>query len=171
MTARAIHPAMLIERDLLVQCEMGKTRTSGPGGQHRNKVETGVILTHTPTGIEARAGERRSVTENKRVAIRRLRLALATEHRVLVPLGEVRTPLWIERSRGGTVSCNIEHWDFPAMIAEALDVAWACEADVSRAAARLAVTSSQLLKLIKQHPPAWQQLKAWRAERGLPTLR
>ena len=34
--------------------------SSGPGGQHRNKVETAVVITHTPSGIQGEASERRS---------------------------------------------------------------------------------------------------------------
>ena len=33
---------------------------SGPGGQHRNRTESGVRLTHRPTGIVVLATERRS---------------------------------------------------------------------------------------------------------------
>jgi RF-1 domain len=168
---RPAHPASLSEAALVSQCEMGKQRTGGPGGQHRNKVETAVTLLHEPTGIEAQASERRSVTENKRVAIRRLRLALAVEHRVHVGLGEVRSALWLDRSRGGKIACNAEHWDFPSLLAEAMDVVFACDGDVSRAAARLAVTASQLVKLVKEHPPAMQRLNQWRTERGLHALK
>ena len=91
---REPHPAMLDEEDLLAACEWARSRDGGPGGQHRNKVETTVTLVHTETGISAKAGERRSVRENRPVAIRRLRLALATQHRVGIPAGDCRSPLW-----------------------------------------------------------------------------
>lgn len=45
---------------------------SGPGGQHRNKVESGVRLRHRPTGITVIATERRSQHANREVAFERL---------------------------------------------------------------------------------------------------
>ena len=45
----------------------------GPGGQHRNKTESGVRLTHRATGVVVVATERRSQAQNRSVALGRLR--------------------------------------------------------------------------------------------------
>src|SRR5690348_13002645 len=44
----------------------------GPGGQHRNKTESGVRLHHRPSGLRVMATERRSQYENLRVGFERL---------------------------------------------------------------------------------------------------
>lgn len=52
-------------------------RGSGPGGQHRNTSETGVRITHLPTGLVATATESRSRLRNKQRAMQRLEEKLA----------------------------------------------------------------------------------------------
>jgi len=165
------HPATLEPEALLAQCELGKDRSSGPGGQHRNKVETKVTLTHTPTGVAGQAGERRSAQENKRVALTRLRLALATEVRSPAPVGDARSELWRSRCRGGRIACNPKHKDYPAMLAEALDMIDACGLEPKKAALRLECTASQLIKLVKDHPPAFAAWNKERTARGMHTLK
>jgi len=65
------------------ECRIEFFRASGPGGQRRNKVETGVRIVHIPTGLRARASERRSQARNRAEALRRLaaRLALLRRRR------------------------------------------------------------------------------------------
>ncbi len=165
------HPASLADEALLAQCILTRGKSQGPGGQHRNKVETKVTLHHEPTGIEAHAGERRSQAQNKAVALFRLRLELATHARCPVPLGEIRTPLWTSRvSPAGRIACNPEHPDFPTMLALALDVIAAAAFDVSKAALRLSCTPSQLIKLVQAHPPAMTLVNQARTDRGLKRL-
>lgn len=47
-------------------------RGSGPGGQHRNTSETGVRVTHLPTGLVVTATESRSRHQNLQRAMARL---------------------------------------------------------------------------------------------------
>ncbi len=56
-------------------------RSSGPGGQRKNKTETAVRLKHLPSGITVTATEHRFQSQNLRLAFERLRQHLATLNR------------------------------------------------------------------------------------------
>lgn len=165
------HPATLDDEVFMRECVLGRGRTSGPGGQHRNRVQTMVTLTHKPTGVEAHAGERRSPEVNKRVALKRLRLQLAIQARAPVPIGDIGSDLWKSRVREGKIACNAEHRDYPAMLAEALDVIHDAGLDLKRASIRLMCSRSQLIKLIAKEPSALVALNEARKAKGKHPLR
>lgn len=48
-------------------------KSSGPGGQHKNKKFTSVKIIHAPTGISAVATDQRSQAQNKEIALERLK--------------------------------------------------------------------------------------------------
>ena len=95
------HPAGLDDERLLGACEQKFLRRSGPGGQNRNKVETAVILRHGPSGLVAEANERRSQSENRREALRRLRFLLAIEVRTPVDPLAAAEPALAVAAQGG----------------------------------------------------------------------
>ena len=169
--AHDCHPAALEPQMLLRDCSERRTRRSGPGGQHRNRVETAVVLRHELSGIEAEANERRSQAENRQVALFRLRIRLAVGVRTVRTPDQVPSELWRLRCRAGRILVNPTHPDFPALLAEALDVLAMCEFDVPVAAESLACTGSQLVKLLKDERSAFEWLTRERVSRGLPRLR
>lgn len=165
------HPAAIDPQALEAQCEFRATRRSGPGGQNRNKVETAVILTHRPTGLRGEASERRTQGENRRAALARLRIELALEIRRPVDLGNEASPfkpseLWRSRCRGGRISINPEHDDYPALLAEALDVLSALDDDPRAASAALGCSTTQLTRLIALEPRALALINARRRQAG-----
>jgi len=165
-----IHPAALTAEELIAQCDVRRLRRSGPGGQHRNKVETAIVLHHRATGVKAEASERRSQAENRSVALFRLRLNLALRVRNARRPEKAPSRLWQSRSAGGRISVNPSHDDFPVLIAEALDAVDAVDADAKRAAESLGCTVSQLVKLLKKEPRAMVLVNEWRSRRGLHAL-
>lgn len=164
--ARQNHPAALSSDDLLAQCDLQFVRRSGPGGQHRNKVSTAVVLLHKPTGVKAEANERRSQAENRAVALFRLRVRLALEVRVKREPASVPSPLWQSRASGGRIAVSPTHDDFPAMLAEALDTLADCEFDPKPACDKLGCSSSQLVKFLQKEPQAIAQVNRQRQQRG-----
>jgi hypothetical protein len=170
---RAVHPAELTPDELLKACEVARTRGSGPGGQHRNKVETAIVMTHLPTGIVGQASERRSQRENHSQALQRLRTGLALETRVeRGPLaGYQPSELWLSRLRGRRMEVAATHADFPALLAETLDLLAANAFDVGPVAAALRCSTTQLVRFLAREPRALALVNRHRAAGGKAPLR
>ena len=79
-------------------------RASGPGGQHRNKVETAVRLIHNKSGLIVTASDGKSQMQNKKKAWKKLELKLNEWNKKL--LESSATDQWssqIEIQRGDPV--------------------------------------------------------------------
>jgi hypothetical protein len=144
---------------LLEQCDVHVYRSSGPGGQHRNKASSAVRLRHQPTGISAHGDDSRSQHQNKRMALRRLRMNIACGiRRPLEPWGDVIPPvvagcIFSPRGRGGEARPKLavgtkDHrfWQVAAFV---LDVLESFEGRLSDAAARLGISTGNLASFLQ----------------------
>jgi len=68
MSAERMAKLGVTDKDL----EITATRSSGPGGQHVNKVSTAVTIVHRPTGVRVTASDSRSQSTNKKLALERV---------------------------------------------------------------------------------------------------
>jgi protein subunit release factor B len=66
---------------LLRECDVEPYRSSGPGGQKKNKTESSVRVRHRPSGLVRIATEHRSQARNRLLALERIHRALAARAR------------------------------------------------------------------------------------------
>ncbi len=85
--------------DLLAECRVDTFRSGGKGGQHQNKVESGVRLMHRPTGLVVTSRRHRSQHRNREDALERLRRKLEARNRPEKPRVPTRVPRREKRKR------------------------------------------------------------------------
>ncbi|MBI5723246.1 MAG: peptide chain release factor-like protein [Planctomycetes bacterium] len=149
----------LSDERLVAQCDLHTYRSSGPGGQHRNKVSSAVRLLHRPTGITAHGDDSRSQHQNKRLAISRLRMNIALRIRRPVDPANctipaiVRECVFLPKNAGPDslkrIAIGRKDFRFWPVAAWLLDLLDACQGRLADAAGILGVTSSNLTHVLE----------------------
>ncbi|MHC4983332.1 MAG: peptide chain release factor family protein [Planctomycetota bacterium] len=171
----------LSDKALLEQCQLDVYKSSGPGGQHRNKVSSAVRLRHRPTGIAAHGDESRSQLENKRSALRRLRMNIACRLRRPIDTAKCAipdavaecmfTPRGAGRQERKRLSIGARDHRFWAVAAFLLDVLDAFGGRLAEAADYLGITTSNLTMLLKSERHLFASAQKVRKDRGRSPIR
>lgn len=172
-TIVAPHPSIVAIEELLAKCRLTSHRRGGPGGQHRNKVSSAIMVLHEPTGISAEANERRDQSQNRKHAIERLRLRLAILLRTkrLEPAKNEAIELSLrERWYGRPLKIAETNFDRAAVISLLLDDLHVAGGQPSLVAGTWKVSTSSLVQLLASHPPALQLVNRWREHHGRSAL-
>lgn len=165
-----IPPYELPEDKLLPQCRFEAFTGHGPGGQHRNRTYTAVRITHIPTGISAAAMDSRSQRENRIHAIRELRHKLALELRRDIDLDPLTyaPPAWF--AEHPKLHMSPKNPLYPATVVTVLDVLKATRWNVPAAASLLRLSTSALIRFLRDDPHLWTMVNRQRAELGMSPL-
>lgn len=158
----------LTPEELLRQCRQARFQGSGPGGQKRNRVYSGVRVSHLESGLTAESVDSRASLRNLYAAVERLRMGLAlsavlTEDPVQTAPGSPRRPF-----RAGA---SAAHEDYPRFLLRALHhLAWH-RGQLAPAAAALGCTASALTRFFKADKAAWAKAREIREANGLHPLK
>ncbi len=168
------HPCFLTEEQLLATCEVSQLRRGGPGGQHRNKVSTAIVVKHLASGILAEANERRSQVDNRRVALRRLRelLAIRLRSSPLQAVHEAPIRDTIRLKYGGsTLRIASDNWECATLLTILLDDIYQHDYQMANVAVLWRTSTSQVIRLLRDYPSALANINAARSARNLRPLK
>ncbi len=131
---------------LLKKCEQDFFIASGKGGQHRNRTESAVRLIHKESQISVYDTTSRHREENRKHAIKKLRLAFAFQLRC-PPQPQLNFP-----------PPSIQNETYPLWVAHFLDFFDANHLQISTTAKAIGTSTAQLIKALQKNPMVWQHI-------------
>jgi hypothetical protein len=171
----------LDDQALLAQCNVQIHRSSGPGGQHRNKVSTACRLHHAPTGVSAQAYDSRSQRENRVKALKRLRGKIACQVRRPVDPDKPAVPEVVAscvfRPKNGAAGAprqlrvgrkDARFWQVGQFLLDLLD---ACGGRLAPVAGALGISTSNLSSVMRQDRHILAAAQAIRKQHGMGPIK
>ena len=149
----------LPETEFIRHCTLDFFKSSGAGGQHRNKTFSAVRVTHKTTGLSAEDCTERSQHRNRSNAIEKLKIIIALQLRL-----PAAPPL-------PRMECSMSAPDYPLFVAKLFDILEECGYDHKSSAAKCGISPSALLKKLARDPKIFQEFNCRREMLGLPKLK
>lgn len=165
---------MLDPEVLLGACKQSRYQGSGPGGQKRNRVYSGIRLVHGESGLAIECEAHRESHRNLEVALQNLRftLALAMQLEISDPnsLAEVENDKAF-REPVFRADASPRHFDFPIFMMRALYWFSKHHGHTAATAQVLGCSTSALIRFLKADKCLWMKAKEIRERHGLHPLK
>ena len=164
--------------ELLGACRQTRYQGSGPGGQKRNRVYSGIRLLHPDSGLSIEADARRESRRNLEDALHRLRLELALS--VVSVSGSPKAEGGVDvaaeassvfQSPAFRANASPSHEDFPLFALRAVYFLNQHQGRASAAAQALGCTASAMTRFLKTDKTLWVKAKEIREAHGLHPLK
>jgi hypothetical protein len=163
-------------KDLLGQCRRETYQGSGPGGQKRNRVRSGIRLIHSTTDLRAENCENREAGRNVEAATRGLRLQIAlrlaeTAEQGAIDLNGVldspSSTLFPPEALGRyRIEASSDHLDYLATAALVLCGLAHCQSRLAETARLFGTTGSALTRHLKKDKAIWAAALRMRERAG-----
>jgi hypothetical protein len=150
---------------LLAACRRESFRAQGPGGQHTNRTESAVRLTHVASGVTTQCQDHRERGRNQAAALKRLRLRLALHSH-----GTTQVAWILPYRRGTRLTIGPNADAYPTVVAVVMDALEQAEGALRGVAERLELSTSQLTKLLTADKEVHAAANDLRARFGLGVI-
>ncbi len=144
----------------LKACTQEGYQASGPGGQKRNRKFSAIRITHQETKISVTSSETRSQHNNRKTALKKLKLKIAIE---------IGGPKIISYNPTN-IKIGLSNPKYPLFIAFLFDNLWDNNFSISETAKSINISTSKLIKLISRDIIIWKIVNNYREKLGLKQL-
>lgn len=151
--------------ELLRACKCTGYQGGGPGGQFRNKTNSGVNLRLDAYNLAIKSCESRSANENKVHALHRLRMAIAINVR------EAPKAASLLKFPGSIGHIQQSNALYPQFIADVLDIVASNRGDTKEAARAFGLSPTGLTKILHADKAALAKIQELRITGGKPNLK
>lgn len=146
------------EQELIRNCTQGAYKSTGPGGQKKDKKKSSIRLVHLPTNICVTSSETRSSKTNLSSAIKKLKFRIAVE---------VRGP----KIEPEMYNNNYRELKYLFWIAALFDALNKYNFKISNSAEDLGLSTSRLIKQIAKDKNLWKLVNEYRERNNLSYLK
>ncbi len=155
----------LTDDELQAICRVDTFRAQGPGGQHTNRTDSAVRITHVASGEVAQCQDHRERARNLKSALQRLRLRLALTQRGVSQI------VWLQPYHRGTrLHLGANAAGYPLVVAVVMDTLELAQGSLRDAAETLGVSSSQMTKLLTDDKEVHAAANSLRTRFGLGVI-